>query len=93
MPRGKPRGKTVVINSIISEMEKLKKIFQAKDKMPELKDVFDREISKSLTRVNRVISSLTPKKVVKRKRAKKRTAKTARKKRAKKPAATPSGGA
>jgi len=67
MPRGKPRGKTVIINSIISEMETLKKLFQAKEKMPELKGVFDKEISKSLTRVNRGINGLTPQKVVKKK--------------------------
>ena len=40
--------------------------------MPELKGVFDKEISKSLTRVNPGINGPTPKKVVKKKTVKRK---------------------
>jgi len=40
--------------------------------MPEPKGVFDKEIPKSLTRVNRGINGPTPKKVVKKKRVKRK---------------------
>ncbi len=88
MPRGKPRSKTRIVDNLIGEMKKLRQLFQAKDNMPELKEVFDREISKSLTKVKTGIKGLAPKS----KSPKKIPAKKVRKKRAKKSTATPSAG-
>lgn len=84
MPRGQARSKTGVVDSLIGEMKKLRQLFQAKENMPELKEVFDKEISKSLTTVNIGIKGLAPKP----KKAKKKPAKEVKKKPAKK--ATPS---
>ena len=86
MPRGQARSKTGVVDSLIGEMKKLRQLFQAKENMPELKEVFDKEISKSLTKVKTGISGLAPKL----KRAKKKPAKEVKKKPAKE--ATPAGG-
>jgi phage-related protein len=88
MPRGKPRSKTGIVDSLVGDMKKLRQLFQAKENMPELTDVFDREISKSLTKVKTGINGLAPKP----KRTKKKPAKKVRKKRAKKSTATPSAG-
>ena len=86
MPRGKARSKTGIVDGLIGEMKKLRQLFQAKENMPELKEVFDKEISKSLTKVNTGIKGLAPKP----KKAKKKPAKKVKKKPAKK--ATPSAG-
>ena len=86
MPRGQARSKTGVVDSLIGEMKKLRQLFQAKENMPELKEVFDKEISKSLTKVNTGISGLAPKP----KRAKKKPVKKPKKKPPKE--ATPAGG-
>ncbi len=72
MPKGKARSKTGIVDSLMGEMKKLRQLFQAKENMPELKEVFDREISKSLTKVKTGIKGLTPKKVVKRKPVKRK---------------------
>ena len=88
MPRGQARSKTGVVDSLIGEMKKLRQLFQAKENMPELKEVFDKEISKSLTKVKTGVSGLAPKP----KRAKKKPAKKVKKKAAKKSTATPSAG-
>ena len=86
MPRGKARSKTGIVDSLIGEMKKLRQLFQAKENMPELKEVFDKEISKSLTKVKTGVSGLAPKP----KRAKKKPVKKPKKKPAKE--ATPAGG-
>ena len=86
MPRGQARSKTGVVDSLIGEMKKLRQLFQAKENMPELKEVFDKEISKSLTKVKTGVSGLAPKP----KRAKKKPVKKPKKKPAKE--ATPAGG-
>ena len=86
MPRGKPRSKPGIVDSLIGEMKTLRQLFQAKENMPELKEVFDKEITKSLTKVKTGIKSLAPKP----KRAKKKPVKKVKKKPAKK--ATPSAG-
>ena len=69
-------------------MKKLRQLFQAKENMPELKEVFDKEISKSLTKVNTGIKGLAPKP----NRGKKKPMKKVKKKPAKKSTATPSAG-
>ena len=61
MPRGKPRSKTGIVDNLIGELKKLRQLFQAKENMPELKEVFDKEISKSLTKAKAGIKNLTPK--------------------------------
>jgi hypothetical protein len=61
-------------------MKKLRQLFQAKENMPELKEVFDKEISKSLTKVKTGITGIAPKP----KSAKKKPAKKVKKKAAKK---------
>ncbi len=72
MPKGKARSKTGIVDSLMGEMKKLRQLFQAKENMPELKEVFDREISKGLTKLKTGIKGLTPKKVVKRKPVKRK---------------------
>ena len=72
MPKGKARSKTGIVDSLIGELKKLRQLFQAKENMPELKEVFDREISKSLTKVKTGIKGLTPKKFVKSKPVKRK---------------------
>jgi hypothetical protein len=81
MPRGKPRSKTAVVDGLVSELKKLRQLFQARENMPELKELFDKEASKSLTKVKTGIKILStkskrirkPAKKVKKKAAKKST--------------------
>jgi hypothetical protein len=79
VPRGRARSKTGIVDSLIGELKKLRQLVQAKENMPGLKEVFDKEISKSLTKVKAGIKNLTPKSKTTRKAPKKTRKKGAKK--------------
>jgi hypothetical protein len=79
MPRGQARSKTGIVDGLIGEVKKLRQLFQGKENMPELKEVFDKEILKSLTKVKAGLKNLTPKSKTTRKATKKTRKKGAKK--------------